>query len=257
MFSTYWVAVVKAAVLRSDETETTVVWGIKAAVVLAALFSPTIVGKLSALDVPMWVEVAPIAAWIFGYGTFTVWKQERERAESLQQRLTPQITVDPVVTAFDKRRRIVASVRVRNGGVEQLRNCTGKLLRMEARREGQRTAIDGASTYLRWSRGDGGGRAHSFQSEGAVDVIEIKKPYTGRLVTTPPESDGAAPSSAVGVKEHSQFVLTIEIAAENAAPVTHDYLCYIEPLGKVSTFDESGGLTDVELPNLVFKKLND
>jgi hypothetical protein len=253
MFFTFWKAVLRQAVSRADQHETNAHWCVRLAIVFVAIMSPTLAEWVTTVSLPWWFKAAPFFVHVFIWSPYVVWKREHVEAEKLRERLITRLSVYADVQIGHKARVKTATLRVVREGFGQVKNCTGQVLRVERQRDAKRV-LESIYTYLRWSAGDGGDRTHTFQSIGHLDVVQIAQPYRGnlRVMGVKTVSGQVFPNL---LSEHSRYVLTIEVAAENTEPVTHDYFCYVEPLGQHAPTDGYGDNGDAPLPELISRKL--
>lgn len=207
-----------------------------------------------------WLIAAPVTlSLIYGMArvNYQRFKDLSAAVEQLNDKFSPAIAVEAVCETEPGRR--VARLRIRNKGIEQIRNCTAQVLDVS------RFTHDGVPqpkpvgythyAYLRWSRADGGEKFNTFTTTGAIDSGEIEHPYTGRFAvrTTASRVIEWQP------EETSAWRFTIEVAAENSQAVKRTYEVRVEPLGQFAERDLTGygsGYTDnVPLPRFVVREI--
>jgi hypothetical protein len=172
------------------------------------------------------------------------------RVRELESRLKPTIVVSCLVRDYGSHKR-VAAVHVQNDGTEQLRNCTGRINKIDALVGDTRLPIGSASMYVSWSLGDGGGKFNTFQSEGVLDIVVIEQPYMGQAFVNGVVDGGERLRARL--QEPNRYIVTVEVAAENCARVVQECLFYVDPIGQHAKPDRAGGQTTVELPDIVFE----
>jgi hypothetical protein len=254
-FTAWVVAVLTETYQRSKDTETKVAWISRLVIAVGLFVVPNVAAMLGDGKFPRSLRVLPALAYLMLYAPYAVWRKERLKVSQLQERAEPSLTVTTDVRGYGKSRKLVASLKVSNNGTGQIRNCTGRLMSLIGVKGDDRKSDTSAAMYLNWSTGDGGGKYLTFQSEAHLDVVVMEKPYQGKMFIHGVD-DGKSPNLNVTLKEPRSYILRIEVAAENSAPVVADYLCSVEPLGQFAHRDGDGGFDDtIALPALNFRRL--